>query len=260
MARSMSLVGRDVHASQTHAAILDVSRRTPGCATGGTGLVSAACRVEGRNCASRRNDVRGCTPQPRYQSATLSAVLRAHGWHAGAAAALRPADRRGARDARKKPVLVWLQFQDCTGNSESMLRATIPTSPTSCSTCSRGSTTRSIMAGAGEQAEAVARARRERGEGQVPRGGRGRDSARRRRRRLLHHRRPHGARHRAPGLPRTPPATIAVGACACDGGFVAARIRPARSACRRRCPASRSSTWAAARTTRPTPPPCWSTT
>jgi hydrogenase small subunit len=33
----------------------------------------------------------------------------------------------GALRARKKPKLVWLEFQDCAGNTESFLRASRPT-------------------------------------------------------------------------------------------------------------------------------------
>ncbi len=31
-----------------------------------------------------------------------------------------------ALEQRRKPVLVWLEFQDCAGNTESMLRASHP--------------------------------------------------------------------------------------------------------------------------------------
>jgi hydrogenase small subunit len=56
-------------------------------------------------------------------------------------------------EAQKKPVLVWLQFQDCAGNSESVLRASHPTVAEVVLDLFSWEYHEVIMAGAGKQAE-----------------------------------------------------------------------------------------------------------
>jgi len=55
----------------------------------------------------------------------------------------------------KKPVLVWVQFQDCAGNSESILRASHPTVLEVVLDLLSWEYHEIIMAGAGKQAEAA---------------------------------------------------------------------------------------------------------
>jgi hydrogenase small subunit len=54
-----------------------------------------------------------------------------------------------------KPVLVWLEFQDCAGNSESMLRSSHPTVADFVLDALSWEYHETLMAGAGKQAEAV---------------------------------------------------------------------------------------------------------
>ena len=88
----------------------------------------------------------------------------------------------------KKPVLVWLQFQDCTGCSESMLRSSHPDVARRRSRPPFLGIPRGDHGRCGGAGQRRARPRRERREGQVPGGGRRRDSHGRRRG-VLHHRR-----------------------------------------------------------------------
>ena len=60
-----------------------------------------------------------------------------------------------ALDKAKKPVLVWLQFQDCAGNSESMLRSSHPTVAEAVLDLLSWEYHELVMAGAGHQAEAA---------------------------------------------------------------------------------------------------------
>ena len=55
----------------------------------------------------------------------------------------------------KRPVLVWLQFQDCAGNSESMLRSSHPSVAEVVLDLLSWEYHEIIMAGAGKQAEAA---------------------------------------------------------------------------------------------------------
>jgi hydrogenase small subunit len=57
--------------------------------------------------------------------------------------------------AKRKPVVVWLEFQDCAGNSESMLRSSHPTVADVVLDALSWEYHETIMAGAGHQAEAV---------------------------------------------------------------------------------------------------------
>ena len=144
----------------------------------------------------------------------------------------------------KKPVLVWLQFQDCTGCSESMLRSSHPEVADVVLDLLSWEYHEVIMAGRG-RARPIAVLDRvvkeEKGkyivvvEGAIPMadggayctiGG-------------------HSAMDIAEKVCRNAAATIAVGACAFDGGLVRSspESRPVRWGCRRRYPASRSSTW-----------------
>ncbi len=124
----------------------------------------------------------------------------------------------------KRPILVWLQFQDCAGNSESMLRSSHPSVAEVVLDLLSWEYHEIIMAGAGKQAEAVLErvVRENRGkyiavvEGAIPLadegvyctiGGRSAVDI---------------AREVCSGAV----ATIAVGACAWDGGIVKAHPNP----------------------------------
>ncbi len=124
----------------------------------------------------------------------------------------------------KKPVLVWLQFQDCAGNSESILRASHPTVLEVVLDLLSWEYHEIIMAGAGRQAEAALQrvVKEEKGkylvvaEGAIPLadggvyctvGGR-------------------TALDIAREVCGNAAASIAVGACAWDGGLVAAKPNP----------------------------------
>src|ERR1700687_1529441 len=125
-----------------------------------------------------------------------------------------------ALEKTRKPVLVWLQFQDCAGNSESILRSSHPTVLEVVLDLLSWEYYELIMAGAGHQAEAALErvVREEKGkfiavvEGAIPLadggvyctvGGRTALEV---------------ARHDCPNAA----VTIAAGACACDGGLVRA--------------------------------------
>ncbi len=201
----------------------------------------------------RRSRRRGITRRQlvKFCSVTLATLAMPERYLAQTVAAISKA---------RKPVLVWLQFQDCTGCSESMLRSSHPEVADVVLDLLSWEYHEVIMAGAGDAANhALDRVvKEEKGkylvvvEGAIPMadggvyctiGGRTRDRHRppglRQRRR--HHR---GRRLRL--RRRT--------------GALQRRIPPARWACTRPSLASRSSTWQAARTTPPIPPPCWCTT
>ncbi len=129
-----------------------------------------------------------------------------------------------ALEARKRPVLVWLEFQDCAGNTESMLRSGHPTVAETVLELLSWEYHETIMAGAGKQAEAVLdRVMKDHKgeylavvEGAIPMGDGGVYCTIGGRTALDIARRVCGAAK----------ATIAVGACAWDGGLVAARPNP----------------------------------
>jgi len=124
----------------------------------------------------------------------------------------------------KKPVLVWVQFQDCAGNSESILRASHPTVLEVVLDLLSWEYHEIIMAGAGKQAEAALQrvVKEEKGkylavvEGAIPLGDDGVYCT--------------IAGRTAVDLARevcgSAAASIAVGACAWDGGLVAAHPNP----------------------------------
>ena len=124
----------------------------------------------------------------------------------------------------KKPVLVWLQFQDCAGNSESILRASHPTVLEVVLDLLSWEYHEIIMAGAGKQAEAALQrvVKEEKGkylavvEGAIPLADDGVYCT--------------VAGRTAVDLARevcgSAAASIAVGACAWDGGLVAAHPNP----------------------------------
>ena len=124
----------------------------------------------------------------------------------------------------KKPVLVWVQFQDCAGNSESILRASHPTVLEVVVDLLSWEYHEIIMAGAGKQAEAVLQrvVKEEKGkyltvvEGAIPLadGGVYCTVAGR------------TAIDLAKEVCGNAAASIAVGACAWDGGLVAAHPNP----------------------------------
>jgi hydrogenase small subunit len=124
----------------------------------------------------------------------------------------------------KKPVLVWLQFQDCAGNSEAILRASHPTVLEVVLDLLSWEYHEIIMAGAGKQAEAALQrvVKEEKGkylavvEGAIPLADDGVYCT--------------VAGRTALDLARevcgSAAASIAVGACAWDGGLVAAHPNP----------------------------------
>jgi hydrogenase small subunit len=124
----------------------------------------------------------------------------------------------------KKPVLVWVQFQECAGNSESILRASHPTVLEVVLDLLSWEYHEIIMAGAGKQAEAALQrvVKEEKGkylavvEGAIPMADGGVYCT--------------VAGRTAIDLARevcgNAAASIAVGACAWDGGLVAARPNP----------------------------------
>ena len=124
----------------------------------------------------------------------------------------------------RKPVLVWLQFQDCAGNSESILRASHPTVLEVVLDLLSWEYHEIIMAGAGKQAEAALQrvVKEEKGkylavvEGAIPLADGGVYCT--------------VAGRTAIDLARevcgNAAASIAVGACAWDGGLVAAKPNP----------------------------------
>ncbi|MEW6225114.1 MAG: hydrogenase small subunit [Chloroflexota bacterium] len=79
-----------------------------------------------------------------------------------------------ALETQKKPVVAWLEFQDCAGNSESMLRSSHPAVADVVLDVLSWEYHETIMAGAGHQAEAVLDKIREEGgyvlivEGSIP--------------------------------------------------------------------------------------------
>ena len=101
----------------------------------------------------------------------------------------------------KKPVLVWVQFQDCAGCSESMLRSSHPDVADVVLDLLSWEYHEVIMAGSGEHADASARPRGQGRQRQIHCRRRGRDSHRRWRR-LLHRRRARGAGYRRDSLPQ----------------------------------------------------------
>jgi hypothetical protein len=123
-----------------------------------------------------RRSWRACSAQ-RHHAPPVGEILQRHAGHAGAARALSGADRRAVSKA-KKPVLVWLQFQDCTGCSESMLRSSHPDVADVVLDLLSWEYHEVIMAGAGDQPTrcSTASSRRKR---QVSGGGGRRDSDRR---------------------------------------------------------------------------------
>jgi hydrogenase small subunit len=124
----------------------------------------------------------------------------------------------------KKPVLVWMEFQDCAGNSESILRASHPTVLEVVLDLLSWEYHEIIMAGAGKQAEAALQrvVKQEKGkylavvEGAIPLADGGVYCT--------------IAGRTALDLARevcgNAAASIAVGACAWDGGLVASRPNP----------------------------------
>ena len=124
----------------------------------------------------------------------------------------------------KKPVLVWMEFQDCAGNTESILRASHPTVLEVVLDLLSWEYHETIMAGAGKQAEAALQrvVKQEKGkylavvEGAIPLADGGVYCT--------------IAGRTALDLARevcgNAAASIAVGACAWDGGLVAAKPNP----------------------------------
>ncbi len=124
----------------------------------------------------------------------------------------------------KKPVLVWLEFQDCAGNSESILRSGHPTVLEVVLDLLSWEYHELIMAGAGKQAEAALErvVKEEKGkylvvvEGAIPLADGGVYCAVSGRTAL----------DIAQRVCRNAAASIAVGACAWDGGLVRANPNP----------------------------------
>jgi hypothetical protein len=118
--------------------------------------------------------------------ATVAATL---GLPAGAEAAVAK-----AVEAAKRPSVIWLHFQECTGCSESLLRAEHPTLEKLILDVISLDYHETLMAAAGHQAEAARKAAmKEAEQGQVRAGGRRRDPDQGQRH-LLQDRRPYGDR------------------------------------------------------------------
>ncbi|MBZ5502367.1 MAG: hydrogenase small subunit [Acidobacteriia bacterium] len=129
-----------------------------------------------------------------------------------------------AMESARRPVLVWLEFQDCAGNSESMLRTSNPTVTEFVLDLLSWEYHETIMAGAGKQAEAALErvVREHKGEyiavveGAIPTADDGVYCTIAGRTAL------EIARH----VCSSAAASIAVGACAWDGGLVRANPNP----------------------------------
>ena len=129
-----------------------------------------------------------------------------------------------ALEKTRKPVLVWLQFQDCAGNSESILRSSHPRCWRWCWTCFRGSTTKSSWPAPGTRLRrrSIAWSKEEKGkylavvEGRFPWPTTECTARSRERPRC----------RIAKDVCSNAAATIAAGACALDGGLVAAAPNP----------------------------------
>lgn len=130
----------------------------------------------------------------------------------------------GALGQKRKPTLVWLEFQDCAGNSESMLRSTHPTVEEVVLETLSWEYHETIMAGYGKHAEAALQrvVKEEKGkylvvvEGAIPMGNGGVYCT-------------IGGRTAidiATEVCRNAAATIAIGSCAWDGGLPSAGINP----------------------------------
>jgi hydrogenase small subunit len=132
-----------------------------------------------------------------------------------------------ALEKSRRPVLVWLEFQDCAGNSESILRSNHPTVAEIVLNLLSWEYHELIMAGAGKRAEAVLQRviKEEKGkfiavvEGSIPTGDGGVYCT-------------IGGRTALDIVREVCPnaaVTIAMGACAWDGGFVAAKPNPTKA-------------------------------
>ena len=132
------------------------------------------------------------------------------------------AEIAAAVEKAQKPRLVWLEFQDCAGNTESFLRATRPSAAEIILDALSVDYHETIMAGAGRRAEAALEAVVERGdyiavvEGSIPTGADGAYCTIGGRSALDIARRVCG--HAS--------ATIAIGTCAAFGGLPAAAPNP----------------------------------
>ncbi len=109
------------------------------------------------------------------------------------------AEMADAVEGTLKPSLVWLEFQDCAGNTESLLRASRPTVAEVILDSISLDYHETIMAAAGKQAEDALQKTMQSSRGQVHRRHRGLDPDGRRRS-VLHHRRQERAPDRARGL------------------------------------------------------------
>src|ERR1700746_1827696 len=129
-----------------------------------------------------------------------------------------------ALEKTRKPVLVWLQFHDCAGNSEAILRSTHPSVLEVVLDLLSWEYHEIVMAGAGHQAEAALErvVKEEKGkfiavvEGAVPLADGG----------VYCHVGGRTALDIARHVCSNAAATIAAGACAWDGGLVAASPNP----------------------------------
>lgn len=132
-----------------------------------------------------------------------------------------------ALESRKRPVLVWLEFQDCAGNSESILRSDHPDVAEIVLNLISWEYHETIMAGAGSRAEAVLKRvlAEEKGkfiavvEGSIPTAEGGVHCT-------------IGGRTALDIVREVCPkaaAVIAMGACAWDGGFVASSPNPTKA-------------------------------
>ena len=143
----------------------------------------------------------------------------------------------------RRPPLVWLEFQDCTGDTESFLRAQPALEWTNCSwICSRWTTTRRSWLPSGEMTERVAQRHDDHAsqgqyicvvEGSIPTAAGGIHCMIRGRTALSI----------AQEVCRNALATIAVGTCAWEGGIAAARTQSHRGRGRQGMPCQDSRRW-----------------
>jgi len=164
-----------------------------------------------------------------------------------------------ALENKRKPTLVWLEFQDCAGNTESFLRSSKPTAAEVVLELLSIDYHETIMAAAGHQSEeALASVVRDQAgeyiavvEGSIPTGANGAYCTIGGK----------SAMQIANEVCGNAAAVIAVGTCATFGGIRPhLRIRLERSASPTRCPASRPrSTCRRVRSTPKTSPRRWST-
>ncbi len=204
-------------------------------------------------------DLGTCPGAPRHHAPAIGQILQRHAGHLGDAGTLSGPDRRGRQQGEEASAGL-----AAIPGLHGMLGIDAASEPSGCRRRRARSAfvgiPRGDHGGRGRRRESNPRSRGQGRQRQVSGGGRGRHSDRRWRR-LLHHRRPLGAwrsRRQCAATPRRPSRSAPARSMA--GWSGPSRIRPARWEFRKPCRGSRSSTWRAARTIRPTRRRCWCTT